>query len=88
VKLSDGTYVKSTSVILALGLTGVPVIPTGVRNILADRLILWRHMDEKLRDGHSMVLVVGDGLTAVQAAQYCLRKGKSVKLFSLRTLVE
>lgn len=88
VKLSDGTYVESTSVILALGPTGVPVIPPGVRDVPADRLISWRQMTEKLRDGHSMVLVVGGGLTAVQAAQYCLRKGKSVILSSRRTLVE
>ncbi|KAL3807651.1 hypothetical protein ACHAXA_000679 [Cyclostephanos tholiformis] len=78
VKPSDGTYVESTSVILALGPTGVPVIPPGVRDVPADRLISWRHMDEKLRDGHSTVLVVGGGLTAVQAAQYCPWKGKSV----------
>ena len=46
------------------------------------------HWNEKLRDGHSMVLVVGGGLTAVQAAQHCLRKGKSVILSSRRPLVE
>ena len=88
VTLSDGTVVESTSVILALGPTGAPVIPSGIRDVPPERLVSWRDMNEKLRDDQTIVLVVGGGLTAVQAAQHCLRRGKSVILSSRRPLVE
>ena len=73
------------------GRNGTPLIPPGVRStrrVGRRTKIVEAHWNEKLRDGHSMVLVVGGGLTAVQAAQYCLRKGKSVILSSRRPLVE
>ncbi|KAL3806183.1 hypothetical protein ACHAXA_003024 [Cyclostephanos tholiformis] len=73
VKPSDGTYVESTSIVSASD------TPPEYATSRPNRLISWSHVDEKTSrwsfDGYS---VVGGGLTAVQAAQYCPRKGKSV----------
>ncbi|KAL7533690.1 hypothetical protein ACHAXR_008539 [Thalassiosira sp. AJA248-18] len=89
VTLADGTEITATSVVLALGPTGTPVIPTKIcSNVPKDQLIPWHRMKEKLQPHHEVVLVVGGGLTAVQAAQYCLRQGKKVYLCSRRPLVE
>ena len=62
--------------------------PRSTRRVGRRTKIVEAHWNEKLRDGHSTVLVVGGGLTAVQSAQYCLRKGESVILSSRRPLVE
>ena len=94
VTLADGTEISATSVVLALGPTGTPVIPAGIANVPHDQLIPWRLMNEKLPESshrhhhHKSVLVVGGGLTAVQAAQHCLRGGMRVILCSRRPLVE
>ena len=88
VLLADGTEIISSAVVLALGPTGTPVVPPNLCNIPEDRLIRWQDMQSKLAAGHETVLVVGGGLTAVQAAQYCLRKGKRVHLCSRRPIVE
>jgi hypothetical protein len=88
VTLADGTEIGATSVVLALGPAGAPVVPAGIAGVPSDRLIPWRLMDERLRRGHASVMVVGGGLTAVQAAQRCLRAGRSVVLCSRRPLVE
>ena len=89
VTLADGTEIYATSVVLALGPTGTPVIPAGIANVPNDKLVIpWRLMNEKLESHHKSVLVVGGGLTAVQAAQHCLRRGMRVILCSRRPLVE
>ncbi|KAL7544271.1 hypothetical protein ACHAWF_007651 [Thalassiosira exigua] len=86
--VSDGTEITCKSVILALGPTGTAVVPSKLSDAPKDRLIAWNLMREKLKPSHEVVLVVGGGLTAVQAAQYCLRHGKRVYLCSRRPLVE
>ncbi|KAL7480934.1 hypothetical protein ACHAW6_006605, partial [Cyclotella cf. meneghiniana] len=88
VKLADGTEVLSTSVILALGPTGRVVIPEQISQVPKAQLISWKCMTNELKPNHADVLVVGGGLTAVQAAQYVLRQGKRVCLSSRRQLVE
>ena len=86
--LSDGTEITCKAVVLALGPTGKPVIPSKICNVPNDQLIPWNQMKERLMSKHEVVLVVGGGLTAVQAAQYSLRQGKRVYLCSRRPLVE
>ena len=88
VTLADGTEITATSVVLALGPTGTPVVPTKISSVPCDQLIPWNRMQEKLQPHHKKVLVVGGGLTAVQVAQHCLRQGKEVILSSKRPLVE
>ena len=90
VTLADGNKIHATSVVLALGPTGTPVIPAGIANVPSDKLIPWRLMNKKLPQlsHRKSVLVVGGGLTAVQAAQLCLRRGMRVILCSRRPLVE
>ena len=88
VKLADGTEVVSSSVILALGPTGRVVIPEQISQVPKAQLISWKCMKNELKPNHEVVLVVGGGLTAVQAAQYVLRQGKRVYLSSRRQLVE
>lgn len=87
--LSDGTEIKASSVILALGQTGTPQLPRGLMGVVSDeRIFHWKSMSSKLTPVHESVLVVGGGLTAVQVAQSALRKGKRVVLASRRPLVE
>ena len=86
--LSDGTEITCKAVVLALGPTGKPIIPSKICNVPNDQLIPWNQMNERLMPKHEVVLVVGGGLTAVQAAQYSLRQGKRVYLCSRRPLVE
>ena len=88
VTLADGTEIVSTSVVLALGPVGNPVKPPMIRDVPEHKVISWKTMQEKLKPSHEVVLVVGGGLTAVQAAQYALRQGKMVYLCSRRPLVE
>ncbi len=88
VTLSDGSEILCSSVVLALGPTGKPVIPEALRVVPNDRIIQWNRMKEYLEPHHKRILVVGGGLTAVQVAQYCLRSGKQVVLCSRRPLVE
>jgi len=86
--LSDGTEITCKAVVLALGPTGKPIVPSKICNVPNDQLIPWNQMRERLMPKHEVVLVVGGGLTAVQAAQYSLRQGKRVYLCSRRPLVE
>mmetsp|Transcript_14442 Transcript_14442/g.34820 ORF Transcript_14442/g.34820 Transcript_14442/m.34820 type:complete len:486 (-) Transcript_14442:52-1509(-) len=88
VTLADGTEITSESVVMALGPTGTPVIPPKICDVPRDQLIPWNRMQENLKSCHEVVLVVGGGLTAVQTAQHCLRRGKRVYLCSRRTLIE
>lgn len=88
IELADGTEIISTSVVLALGPTGTAVVPPGILSVPRDQHISWKHMQEQLQAHQEVVLVVGGGLTAVQAAQHCLRQGKKVYLCSRRPLVE
>ena len=60
----------------------------GSQYVPNNQLIPWNQMNERLLPKHEGVLVVGGGLTAVQAAQYSLRQGKRVYLCSRRPLVE
>ena len=84
VRAVDGTQIHAGAVVLALGQCGNAVVPKKLRCVPKHQLTLWNHMQEKLLPDHEFVLVVGGGLTAVQAAQYCLRQGKRVVLCSRR----
>ena len=86
--LSDGAQIHATSVVLALGQSGAPVIPNKLKDVPQTRLLSWHEMRDTLQPEHKSILVVGGGLTAVQTAQFCLRKGKKVVLCSRRPLVE
>ena len=86
--LSDGTEITCSAVVLALGPVGKLVVPPKMCNVPKEKLIPWNYMKENLKPKHEVVLVVGGGLTAVQAAQHCLREGKRVILCSRRPLVE
>ena len=87
VRAADGTQIQAAAVVLALGQSGSAVVPKKLRCVPKHKLIMWNRMQEKLRPDHEFILVVGGGLTAVQAAQYCLRQGKRVVLCSRRPLV-
>ena len=88
VSLQDGTEILASSVVLALGQSGMQVMPSGLQSVPNNLLLPWDRMKESLQPHHESVLVMGGGLTAVQSAQYCLRQGKNVVLCSRRPLVE
>lgn len=85
VELEDGRRVLSKAVVLALGVPGPPVVPPE----LAEVPIAF-HTDEGARlqelQAGQRVLVIGGGLTAVQAAQLAARRGCHVTLCSRRPL--
>lgn len=94
VTLENGETVLTEAVILALGSVGKPIIPMELKSVEDRFLIPWMQLntlpntsagEPPLRN----VLVIGGGLTAVQAAQSALSKGtQSVTLCSRRPLVE
>ncbi len=101
VALKSGNFVKSKAVILATGVVGCPSIPVGLAT--APNVISWTQLDTLLRSKRdptanqmTRVLVVGGGLTAVQAALKCCRGTTTsphltttkVTLCSRRPLVE
>jgi lysine/ornithine N-monooxygenase len=86
--LADGTELIADSIVLALGTIGNTITPSSLQNVPSRQMISWTDMKENLQPNHKKVLVVGGGLTAVQAAQYALREGKEVVLCSRRSLIE
>lgn len=80
--------VTATSVVLALGTAGRPVVPPTLKGMRPGSIFPWTRLRTDLSPAHSSVLVVGGGLTAVQVAQYALRRGRRVVLCSRRPLVE
>ena len=96
VVLGDGRIVSSKVVILATGIVGSAVIPSGLKKA-RHVLVPWQQLGStKLRSTNRTdhgdspsVLVVGGGLTAVQSAQKCIRRGQCQTLLcSRRPLVE
>ncbi|CAE8607476.1 unnamed protein product, partial [Polarella glacialis] len=90
VRLTDGREIAAGTVVLALGVPGQPVIPQSLLGIPPSLLF---HTDfqqgfrlAELEEKHE-VLVIGGGLTAVQAAQLAARRGCKVTLCSRRPLV-
>lgn len=88
VTLADGSKIKVSAVVLALGSVGDPITPKLLEAAPSTKMFSWQKMKKNLSHSHNRVLVVGGGLTAVQAAQYALRQGKDVTLCSRRPLVE
>lgn len=89
VTLEDGRYICADSVVLAMGMIGKPIIPKSLERLIpSSRMIQWSNMSHDFFDGLRRVLVIGGGLTAIQVAQYALRKGKEVVLCTRRPLVE
>ncbi|KAI2511429.1 L-lysine 6-monooxygenase (NADPH-requiring) [Fragilaria crotonensis] len=105
VMLESGNFVGAKAVILATGVVGYPSIPDGLKN--APNVISWTQLDSLLLSNQrnpknqttkpiTRVLVVGGGLTAVQAALKCCSSGSSssgntrmvVTLCSRRPLTE
>lgn len=88
VGLADGSSVAAGSVVLALGVPGPPAVPPAFAN-LPERVAFHTEDCGRLSglDKDLRVLVVGGGLTAVQAAQLAVRQGCRVSLCSRRRLV-
>eukprot|EP00747_Dinoflagellata_sp_TGD_P067805 gnl/TRDRNA2_/TRDRNA2_155449_c1_seq1.p1 gnl/TRDRNA2_/TRDRNA2_155449_c1~~gnl/TRDRNA2_/TRDRNA2_155449_c1_seq1.p1 ORF type:complete len:447 (+),score=75.96 gnl/TRDRNA2_/TRDRNA2_155449_c1_seq1:143-1342(+) len=87
VSLADGSAVAAGSVILALGFPGLPCRPAAFANMPVE---VASHTEErtwpsKCQKGRR-ILVVGGGLTAVQAAQLAVKRGCKVSLCSRRPL--
>lgn len=69
--LASGKMIKAKNVILAMGFVGKPNIPVGLSNVPDDRMIPWKMINKsiKSRKNWKKVLVIGGGLSAVQASQ-------------------
>ena len=89
VTLADGREVRARNVVLALGVPGPPRVPPAFADLPKHLMF---HSDFELGSrmkelrGNKQVLVIGGGLTAVQAAQLALKKGCLVTLCSRREL--
>lgn len=87
VGLSDGSSISAKSVVLALGVPGPAIVPPAFAHLPAHTAF---HTEDYARlqglKRGSRVLVVGGGLTAVQAAQLAVRKGCRVSICSRRRL--
>ena len=89
--------ISSKSVILATGAVGrpIPIIPKHIKELSSTRIFQWQQLDQAISSLNqcaakkSKVLVVGGGLTAVQAAHKVVKgSGAQVVLCSRRDLVE
>jgi len=88
VALMDGRVIQAGTVVLALGVPGPPVIPPFLAS-LPESLTFHTDFHEGSRLAEldkQRVLVIGGGLTAVQAAQLSLKKGCTVVICSRRKL--
>jgi hypothetical protein len=85
VELAGQSTISTKAVILATGPTGRPIVPPSLQSI--PRLLLWTQLDHVLPKS-KRILVVGGGLTAVQAALKMVKLGKTCILCSRRPLVE
>jgi lysine/ornithine N-monooxygenase len=96
VLLAGGKIVKASNVVLAMGSVGVPNVPDGVKNLPNNRIVPWRQLEHALKDTTrdpklwNRVLVIGGGLTAVQAVQKLRSYGENqhVTICSRRPLAE
>jgi pyruvate/2-oxoglutarate dehydrogenase complex dihydrolipoamide dehydrogenase (E3) component len=86
--------VTSTSVIVATGTVGRPIVPTPLKSLIENtRVVPWTDLNRVItshanRVG-SRILVIGGGLTAIQSAQKLVRKtSASVTVLSRKPLVE
>jgi len=85
--------ITAKAVILAMGAIGNPIVPKCLQSLPPSKLRHWQDLkdgtSEKQKNGS--ILVVGGGLTAIQTAQYALRKypkAKQVVLCSRRPITE
>ncbi|KAI2489865.1 L-lysine 6-monooxygenase (NADPH-requiring) [Fragilaria crotonensis] len=96
VMLESGNFVGAKAVILATGVVGYPSIPDGLKN--APNVISWTQLDSLLLSNQrnpknqttkpiTRVLVVGGGLTAVQAALKCCSSSGSSSSGNTRMVV-
>ncbi|CAJ1339093.1 unnamed protein product [Effrenium voratum] len=88
VRLADGRELKAKAVVLALGVPGPQRVPPALSQV-PERFMF--HADfglgSRLKElSNKEVLVIGGGLTAVQAAQLAMRRGCRVTLCSRRPL--
>jgi lysine/ornithine N-monooxygenase len=93
VSMLDGSKIHASNVILAMGTVGRPNIPAGLVNVPSSRIVPWKKLDTELKAGTTKrwkkVLVVGGGLTAVQAAQrLTMHNCRDVTICSRRPLTE
>jgi Pyridine nucleotide-disulphide oxidoreductase len=92
VQLADGSKIRAAAVVVAMGIVGKPIIPRSLA--AAPNLVPWEELGKDTsplkKSSCKKVLVVGGGLTAVQAAQRVVkdRKDVHVTLCSRRQLVE
>jgi len=88
VKLSDGGAIAAGAVVLALGVPGPRIVPPAFQQVPAELAFHTEDLGRlaELREGWR-VLVVGGGLTAVQAAQLAVKRGCKATLCSRRQLV-
>ena len=73
------------AVILATGTNGRFTVPLGLRSVPcgSGRIVFWTQLD-KVKAGSNQILIVGNGLTAVQVALKLLKLGKTCVLCSRR----
>lgn len=89
VQLDNGTLLHAKAVILALGMIGHPIIPKSLRQVPSERIMPWTELRNSSIKSNERILVVGGGLTAIQAAEYLLSDNNSnVILCSRRPLQE
>ena len=88
VSLKSGSCIEASSVILATGLAGRSVVPSLVSEAPNERIVQWFEIRHNVRPDWKRILVIGGGLTSVQAAQHMLRANKTVVLCSRRPMVE
>lgn len=101
ITVSDKTksILSCTSVILATGAVGRPVIPKSLADVSPSRIFQWKQLDQVLpcldqsKAMEKRILVIGGGLTAVQTAHKLVRSSRAespvhVTLCSRRPLVE
>lgn len=87
--LMDGRKLNAKTVVLALGVPGPAAVPPALADVPTSLMF---HSDFELGSrfkelrARQHVLVIGGGLTAVQAAQLALKKGCRVMLVSRRPL--
>lgn len=87
--LQSGERLFASAVILAMGSVGVPITPSKLKFLPAHCVLPWAAMDELAeQESSESILVVGGGLTAVQAALRCVSLGHEVTLCSRRPLVQ
>eukprot|EP00536_Pseudo-nitzschia_multiseries_P000246 jgi/Psemu1/178014/e_gw1.3.301.1 len=89
---SGKQIITAKAVILAMGAVGTPIVPKVFQSLPPSKLCHWQNLKQNTSETkNDSILVVGGGLTAVQTAQYALRKypkAKQVVLCSRRPITE